>query len=433
MKKSKLGKASKRLDMVDMISDLPDPILHSILSRLPTTEEVIRSSILSTRWRYLWTSIPSIDIDYSRGLMPFKEFRNNKFEEFVCSVLANKSIDLDSFRLCCGNYFSMSKVSSLEVLRLCLLGGLFMLRNYSGFLTIRVLELKTCILIDDDLVKDFLKSSCPLLEDLSLVNCMTSTITVFCISCPKLKNLRIDNQKVLDCKELGDDIDMCDNLEIFCPKLVFLELSGHVAYNFLFENLVSLKKAEIHPEFKLQRELPSESMDTIVCALFYEISNVELLSTSLFYDHKCINLEDLPKSLPNLKTLEITTIADAFNMDVLIQILTRSPNLESLHLIIEKDPPCSSSLTEASSLDFWEMECPFDYIFERLKMVKMTCISGVPHEMGFIKFLLGSSPILETMSISPSGNITDGRSTFSIELPRLRRASPKAEIIFVQK
>lgn len=79
------------------------------------------------------------------------------------------------------------------------------------------------------------------------------------------------------------------------------------------------------------------------------------------------------------------------------------------------------------------MECPFDYIFERLKMVKMTCISGVPHEMGFIKFLLGSSPILETMSISPSGNITDGRSTFSIELPRLRRASPKAEIIFVQK
>lgn len=323
MKKSKLGKASKRLDMVDMISDLPDSILHSILSRLPTTEEVIRSSILSTRWRYLWTSIPSIDIDYSRGLMPFKEFRNNKFEEFECSVLANKSIDLDSFRLCCGNYFSMSKVrrwinaaitrnvklldlmfhpteeskitevphclvncSSLEVLRLCLLGGLFMLRNYSGFLTIRVLELKTCILIDDDLVKDFLKSSCPLLENLSLVNCMTSTITVFCISCPKLKNLRIDNQKVLDCKELGDDIDMCDNLEIFCPKLVFLELSGHVAYNFLFENLVSLKKAEIHPEFKLQRELPSESMDTIVCALFYEISNVELLSTSLFYDHK---------------------------------------------------------------------------------------------------------------------------------------------------
>ncbi|CAH1448168.1 unnamed protein product [Lactuca virosa] len=339
------------MDMVDMISALPDPILHSILSRLPTTEEVIRSSILSTRWRYLWTSIPSIDIDYSRGLMPFKEFRNNKFEEFVCGVLANKSIDLDSFRLCCGNYFSMSTVrrwinaaitrnvklldlmfhpteeskitdvphclvncSSLEVLRLCLFGGLFLLRNYSGFLTIRVLELKTCILIDDDLVKDFLKSSCPLLEDLSLVNCMTSTITVFCISCPKLKNLRIDNRKVLDCEELGDDIDMCDNLEIFCPKLVFLELSGH-------------------------RELPSESMDTIVCALFYEISNVELLSTSLFYDHKCINLEDLPKSLPNLKTLEITTIADAFNMDVLIRILTLSPNLESLHLIIEKKLP----------------------------------------------------------------------------------------------
>ncbi|CAH1426988.1 unnamed protein product [Lactuca virosa] len=47
MKKSEPPKAAKREDGVDLISSMPDDILVSILSHLPHTEEVIRSSILS--------------------------------------------------------------------------------------------------------------------------------------------------------------------------------------------------------------------------------------------------------------------------------------------------------------------------------------------------------------------------------------------------
>lgn len=65
-------------------------------------------------------------------------------------------------------------------------------------------------------------------------------------------------------------------------------------------------------------------------------------------------------------------------------------------------------------------------------MVKMTDMSGVPHEMGFIELLLGSSPVLETMSITPSVYMTEGRTRFLIELLRFRRASSGAEIIFLQ-
>ncbi|KAI3790663.1 hypothetical protein L2E82_03879 [Cichorium intybus] len=50
MEKSERPKASKREDGVDLISNMPDCILLLILSHLPHTEEVIRSSILSRRW-----------------------------------------------------------------------------------------------------------------------------------------------------------------------------------------------------------------------------------------------------------------------------------------------------------------------------------------------------------------------------------------------
>ncbi|KAJ0639580.1 putative F-box domain-containing protein [Helianthus annuus] len=44
---------------VDRISTLPQPILESILSLLPT-EEAARTSILSREWRYKWTTIPNL-------------------------------------------------------------------------------------------------------------------------------------------------------------------------------------------------------------------------------------------------------------------------------------------------------------------------------------------------------------------------------------
>ena len=83
-------------------------------------------------------------------------------------------------------------------------------------------------------------------------------------------------------------------------------------------------------------------------------------------------------------------------------------------------------------MEFWEKECPSHCIFGRLKVVKMTEMSGVPHEMEFIRFLLENSPVLEVMSIAPCSSVTEGRLNMLIELVRFRRASPRAEILFIQ-
>ncbi|CAI9292390.1 unnamed protein product [Lactuca saligna] len=324
---------SKRKDGDDRICSLPDPVLHLILSRLPSTEESIRSSILSKRWRNVWTSVPSIDIDCSRRM----EFSTSKFKEFVDGVLAKSSLNLESFRLCCENYYSIYDVEkwiqavvkrnikqlhllfccghwlklrdlpdclgtcgSLEVLRLYLYSGRVNLFRMTGFSGLRVLEMNNSVLLATCgvYVCDFLKRISDLITGIS--------------------------------KELFDIVrTSCGRIEIVCPKLVFFEFGAFTADAYIFRSLGSLKKAVIHPE-----DFPPEFPDN----MFERISDLESLSTSI--DILCFSLFPSvvpPQSLPNLKTLELTTgTNDTPNINKLVRFLTCLPHLESLNLIIEE-------------------------------------------------------------------------------------------------
>ncbi|KAJ0797054.1 putative F-box domain, FBD domain, leucine-rich repeat domain superfamily [Helianthus annuus] len=304
--------------VVDMINNLPDHILQLILSGLPTTEEAVRTSILSTRWRYLWTSLPSLDLDCTRILTNSKR---NEFKEFVKRILVDQTLDLESFRLCCENYYDMSTVGqwihaavmrkvklldltfcsrvdgeviklphslvtcdSLEVLRLFLYSCRLRLPAVTGFPALRVLELNSIELLDRNSVQEFFKS-CPLLEDLSLIDCISYTNKNLCISCLNLKSLRIHNWTIgTYAKRFGygsssDNDGLCFCLQICCPKLVFFEYAGHSADAFSFENLDSLKKAVIYPDGTVSL---FGSIGANICQLFAGVSHVESLSLNLF-------------------------------------------------------------------------------------------------------------------------------------------------------
>ncbi|CAI9292395.1 unnamed protein product [Lactuca saligna] len=305
MKKSKQAKASEPNDGVDMFSKLPNHILNLILSGLPSTEEVIRTSILSTRWRYLWTSVPSIDIDYLRGLTSQKKFKKSKFKEFVYSVLLKSSLDLDSFRLCCENDYNMSTVRQcIEVVvrrNVKVIDLIFRPREqYKDahtihldhwinrwdfeeiklpFLYISCPNLKNLRIVNQKMIQfeqwdgeeEELESMCPKCLSqvdiwISLPNLKTLELTiddyapvaltnemsldVLCISYPKLKKLRIINREMIQFEKwFGDKVeDMCFGVWISCPKLVFLELVGRIANRFLLKSLNSLKKVVIHAE-----------------------------------------------------------------------------------------------------------------------------------------------------------------------------------------
>ncbi|GMN33203.1 hypothetical protein TIFTF001_004019 [Ficus carica] len=46
---------------IDLISKLPDPIIHHILSFIPTIDAV-RMSVLAKRWRRMWYSVPTLNL-----------------------------------------------------------------------------------------------------------------------------------------------------------------------------------------------------------------------------------------------------------------------------------------------------------------------------------------------------------------------------------
>ncbi|PWA78683.1 F-box domain, FBD domain, Leucine-rich repeat domain, L domain-like protein [Artemisia annua] len=442
-------KKSKRSKRVDRISNLPDSILHLILSSLESTEEAVRTSILSTRWRYLWTALPSIDINCSRGLIRHMTYYCNKreFDEFVHSVLSNRTLGLDSFRLCCLNYFDMSTIEGwiyaallqkpkkihlsfsprpgknielphclvtcdfLEVLSLKLyrrrLRFASMLNYITLFPRLKVLELNNVELPTKPQGFEFLER-CPMLEDLRLINCVIKTFMVLSISSLTLKTLTIVTHNLMYYEELCDDgtlvkkkfhrVSIRRHLVISCPKLIRLEYASGTFNYYDFNNLDSLKKAVIYPE-PLVAEV---NRGRLVSELFPKVSHMESLSINHYFV-QCSHRERhtvFPASLPNLKTLELTTTIDDFALNVLICILKCSPNLQSLNLTIQEE----ISMTKG----YWDLdEAETREILTRcLKRVEFLEFNGEKQKLEIARFLLENGNSLEEMVFSWRNKVT---------------------------
>ncbi|KAF3523206.1 hypothetical protein F2Q69_00049924, partial [Brassica cretica] len=82
---------------VDWISKLPDDVLLVILSRL-STEEAVRTSLVSKRWEHVWKHISHLVLDMSR-IINFKEPID--VSNRVATLLLSLFISFFSFFLFC--------------------------------------------------------------------------------------------------------------------------------------------------------------------------------------------------------------------------------------------------------------------------------------------------------------------------------------------
>ncbi|XP_023636920.1 F-box/LRR-repeat protein 25 isoform X2 [Capsella rubella] len=231
-----IERASNSIDGVDSVSSLPDHILHSILSFVPSNI-AIRTSALSKRWRHVWSESPYLSFD-QLGLSPKSinetlsnysateitsfhlvtsllsriHFVNNWIGFAISHGAASLSLDfrdslVEDYKL--PDFFYTN--SSVEQLLIVSSGpvGLIPSCNVS-WTSLKYLSLTCCKLSDESFPK--ILSGCPMLESLKLQ------------SYGSVKYL--DLSKSLHLTRL--DIDCCSSVreptEIVAPHIHYLRL-----------------------------------------------------------------------------------------------------------------------------------------------------------------------------------------------------------------
>ncbi|KAL6843341.1 hypothetical protein ACP4OV_027054 [Aristida adscensionis] len=228
----------------DRLSALPDALLHHIMSFLRAWE-VVRTCVLSRRWRHLWASAPCVDLragqdDYDEMPEDFPDFVRHLFHHREASA------KLDTLRLRSSNvdnayneHDSKSWIRAginLGVRVIHLVGhhrSHYFLGQGSGHAVLEHTAFVSChlkvlklsyALVDGNLLGQ-LSSHCPSLEELDLKDCL---LTGHEISSASLKILTMFKCQI------------SVNLSIAAPNLVLMRCVSPITQAPSFQNMPSL-------------------------------------------------------------------------------------------------------------------------------------------------------------------------------------------------
>ncbi|KAI3962608.1 hypothetical protein MKW98_008475 [Papaver atlanticum] len=389
MKKGNSGFSSSE---VDRISNLPDSLIHHILSFM-YTKYAVKTCVLSKRWRYIWNSLSVLNfsekshISESNDEDSYNESHSDIFVEFVDRVLnlRDKS-DIQLINLDCSNLYTTGSIiygwidiavernvqelyiktkvedgfkippclctcESLTKLELQLTG--WVEDDYENRITLpcdmslprlKLLHLRLeHISFDDDDENQTNRffSSFPSLELLIIeIGCRGFHNTKLDISLPKLKYF------VFDCQ--NDESN--SGVKLHAPSLASFSCVSYLSTNFILEGLSSLVDADIEIKISIEDYMPASN------SVIHE-------DKKEFYVRRCMRfLRGLHKAkvltlrnsfikalggaphildtqlleFHNLKCLELWSSLSRDCLHSIFYVLKISPNMESVSLQISK-------------------------------------------------------------------------------------------------
>jgi len=259
---------------VDRISSLPDTVLHHILSFVPT-KSAVKISVLSKRWKGLWTKVPSLDfteMPYSRVRANLTIVQRIYFMNFVDKVLLSndasyvrqlrihlfKGLFLEDHDVYVKSWLSAIRRRHIHEISLTSqLEPVFLPTEFLSNETLAVLKLDgpfafdvpVCLhlpnleiihlnsvhLPNDELVKS-LSLGCPVLKELLIENCRG--ISTLCVESSTLKMLKVR-------RTLNRLHSSYSFIAINAPNLGFLCLEDLVNQHDICD-LISLKEAKLN-------------------------------------------------------------------------------------------------------------------------------------------------------------------------------------------
>ncbi|OVA16879.1 F-box domain [Macleaya cordata] len=275
-----------------MISELPDPVLHQILSFLPT-KLAARTCILSRRWRHLFATTPYLDFLHWRAhatgdsvleTTRFMKFMDRVFFRCGQSKIQNFALecDLDCDVSRFSRWISAAILREVEELNLRIelqqdlippslfrCKSLIKLRielRYADlnlpqsifFPKLKILQLVSIKFTDANLTESFFRN-CPVLEDLRISDCTWLNMETICISAPALKRLFINGLNTM----VDHGLDNC-KVKIQAPNLVSLT---YRAITFTIEKFPSIaRRNDMCQSVNVLLRQLSDVKSLIVCA-----------------------------------------------------------------------------------------------------------------------------------------------------------------------
>ncbi|PIN18360.1 hypothetical protein CDL12_08979 [Handroanthus impetiginosus] len=409
----------------DRLSNLPIDILCHILSFLDTTE-VVRTSLLSSRWRHLWTLVPRLNFDFQNFLVQehclqfdHKECLS-KFWEFIRRTLNNREAPVYRLQLLCFRFFDVEKLNLL--LHLCTIRNVekldihvghsskkwpssnafheydlgitqklnrsIKLQSSTAFGNLKSLDLVRIWFTKAD-VTEKLFSDCGFLENLSLECCGFENMEVLKISAYKLRKLTIVNTGPND-RRFGP-FTFKGKLKVHAPNLLsFYYVGTRPVYE--FSNMSSLKHALIYVTYNPVSRVWSSEMSATISGLDHAKELLLSQAFMMYFSPAFGGLHGNNVAFYHLRNLKVDLLSDANHIEGLIKLLKLSPNLEVLHV----------NFIQTGKKRYWESreEC-VPCLSHQLKEVKMTDFHESELSWEFIKFFLQNGKSLKKIEITP--------------------------------
>ncbi|OMO63924.1 hypothetical protein CCACVL1_22173 [Corchorus capsularis] len=420
-KSLKLGSQGNSGECGSRICSLPDTILLHILSFLPT-KAAVKTSLLSKRWQFLWMSVTKLEFEEKskegatrinfmnfveralllHDLKNLQKFSLNcnllsdgpRINAWISAVLKHKVKhlhlvlsydDFDGWFVLPQHLFTCE---SLEKLFLVIY-DCHQLPSFICLPNLKSLTLSSITFEDHHSVQRLL-SGCPNLEKLRLSECVWVNVGAVYINSSKLEELNIYELEVE-----GYDPPGCQFI-ISGVRLKEFTYMGELKHDYCIIDTPSLVKVFVGGIVNRKEK----GSDRLAAYHAHKIlrgfgKTLEFLSLTCHVLQALTYADELAAHLPmfeNLKQIEVFGLeAVDFACRGLLNIVQKSPHLESLHLLMGVR---LSTISEEDDKVFNPVPACF---LTHLKTVKLYKFNGTEEELRVVKSLLQRARVLEKL------------------------------------